>query len=522
MEKGGERQEISRRLDENLDALRLRLGIGATFDILEREITVGGRRAALIFVDGFVKDKVTLDVVAALQRMGRAEMAPGGVKKLLAEAIPYFEVDTALTIDDVVEQVLSGPMAVLIDGEREAIVVDVREYPVRGIQEPDLERVTRGSHEGFVETMIFNTAMIRRRLRDPELRFEVVSVGKRSKTDVAIGYIRDIADPKLVAEVKRRIEEATIDALPMGAKNLEEIVVREPWNPIPRVRYTERPDVAAAHLLEGHVAILVDTTPMAMIAPVTAFHFFQHAEEFFQLPFIGTYLRWIRALAFVLATVLAPAWLALYLTGPEHLPPFLSFIGTKEGDTAVAVPLQFFLLEIGIDLIRMALIHTPSALATSLGIVGAILLGELAVEVGLFIPEAILYTSVAAIGYFAVPSVEFGYALRLFRFLLLALATAFKLPGVLAGLVLGFALLATSKSITTPFLWPLIPFDGPNLVKALFRLPAPAVGRRPRILSSGSGDATRLSHGSQGGRRREAGGGAARGRAGGRRGGGHR
>ena len=487
-----ERLAINRRLKENLDVLRETLGVGVTYDVIERRLLVAGRQAALIFVDGFVKDKVTLDIIAALQRAQRPDLAPKAIESLLAATLPYFEVDTVDTLDDVVDQVLSGPMAVLIDGERSAIIVDVREYPVRGIDEPDLERVTRGSHEGFVETMIFNTAMIRRRLRDPQLRFEVVQVGARSKTDVAIGYIRDIADPDLVGEVKRRIEEASVDALPMGAKNLEEIIVRRPWNPIPRVRYTERPDVAAAHLLEGHVAILVDTTPMAMIAPVTVFHFFQHAEEFFQLPFVGTYLRWIRAVAFGLATFLAPLWLALYLTDAGNLPEFLSFIGPKEEAAAVAVPLQFFLLEVGIDLLRMALIHTPSALATSLGIVGAILLGELAVEVGLFIPEAILYSAVAAIGYFAVPSIEFGYALRIYRYALLILVVAMKIPGLLIGFVIGVALLATTKSINTPYLWPLIPFDGPNLVKALFRLPVPVVGRRPAAFAGEDADASRM------------------------------
>ncbi len=504
MAKSRERLPINRRLAENLEALRKLLGIGVTYDILEREIVVGGRQAALVFVDGFIKDKVTLDIIAALQHVERAELAPQAIKKLLSSTLPYFEVETVDTLDDLIDQALSGPMAILIDGERSAIIVDVREYPVRSIEEPDLERVTRGSHEGFVETMIFNTGMIRRRLRDPELRFEALSVGTRSKTDVAIGYIRDIADPQLVREVKRRIEEATLDALPMGAKNLEEIIVREPWNPIPRVRYTERPDVVAAHLLEGHVTILVDTTPMAMIAPVTVFHFFQHAEEFFQLPFIGTYLRWIRALAFALATFLAPLWLALFLTGPENLPEFLGFIGPKESSSTVAVPLQFFLLEVGIDLLRMALIHTPSALATSLGIVGAILLGDLAVQVGLFIPEAILYTAVAAIGYFAVPSIEFGYALRLFRYLLLILVTLFKLPGLLVGFVIGFALLATAKSINTPYLWPLVPFDGRNLIKALFRLPVPVVKERPAILASDATDATRMEQASRSKRRRPA------------------
>ena len=162
-----------------------------------------------------------------------------------------------------------------------------------------------------METIIFNTAMVRRRLRDPNLRFEAFKVGRRSQTDVAIGYIADIADSRLVDTVRKRIENANLDALPMGAKNLEEMVVKNPWNPIPKVRYTERPDVVAAHLLEGHIVILVDTTPMAMIAPVTFFHFLEHAEEFFQTPVIGTYLRWIRLVGFIVAAVLPPLWLAL-------------------------------------------------------------------------------------------------------------------------------------------------------------------------------------------------------------------
>src|SRR5690606_24534110 len=164
-------------ISENLEALRKLLGIGVTYDILEREIVVGGRQAALVFVDGFIKDKVTLDIIAALQHVERAELAPQAIKKLLSSTLPYFEVETVDTLDDLIDQALSGPMAILIDGERSAIIVDVREYPVRSIEEPDLERVTRGSHEGFVETMIFNTGMIRRRLRDPELRFEALSVG---------------------------------------------------------------------------------------------------------------------------------------------------------------------------------------------------------------------------------------------------------------------------------------------------------------------------------------------------------
>lgn len=481
---------IPRRLEESIEEMRRRLGIGVTFDILEREIQVAGKRAVLIFVDGFVKDKVTADIIQALQGVERADAVPGTVKKLLERVIPYFEVSVVDTIDDAVTEVLSGPMVVFIDGERQAISVDVREYPVRGIEEPDLERVTRGSHEGLVETIIFNTAMIRRRLRDPALRFETIKVGRRSKTDVAIGYIADLADPKLVERVKERIKRANLDALPMGAKNLEEVIVQNPWNPLPRVRYTERPDVVAAHLLEGHLVILVDTTPMAMLAPVTFFHFLEHAEEFFQTPAIGTYLRWIRLVGFVVAATLPPLWLALYRSR-EALPGFLSFIGPREANTPVPVALQFFLLEVGIDLIRMALIHTPSALATSLGIVGAILLGDLAVQVGLFVPETILYMSISAIGYFAVPSIEFGYAIRLFRYLLLGLVVLFGLPGFVAGCAAGLVVLARSRSLDAPYLWPLLPFHGPSLVKVLFRLPVPTVGQRPPLFGSRESDSTR-------------------------------
>lgn len=481
---------IGRDLEENLSFLRERLGIGVTFDVLLREVEVGGKRGALLFVDGFVKDKVTVDLIESLQKARREEIVPMTIRKLLARIVPYFEVDEVQTLEEVVDQVLAGPLALLVEGERSAIIIDVREYPVRGIEEPDLERVTRGSHEGFVETMIFNTALIRRRLRDPNLRFEVTHVGTRSRTDVAIGYIDGIADPRLVSHIKERIAKASLDAMPMGVKNLEEVLLESPWNPIPRVRYTERPDVAAAHLLEGHIVIIVDTTPMAAIVPVTLFHFLEHAEEYFQSPVIGSYLRFIRTAAFGIAAFLTPAWLALYLMR-DALPQGLTFIGPKDAGTAVPVPIQFLMLEFGIDLIRMALIHTPSALATSLGIVGAILLGDLAVEVGLFIPETILYTAVTAIAYFAIPSIELGYAIRLYRYLLILLVILFQGIGLFIGALFGFAVLAATRSLQRPYLWPLLPFDRAGLMKTLLRLPVPSVSRRPAVISGRRADLSR-------------------------------
>lgn len=468
--------QISKRIDENLQVLRERLGEGESFDVLIREIEAGGKRVALVFLDGFVKDVVTTSIIRALQQAKREDMVPNTVEKLLARVIPFFEISVVETVDEVVDQVLCGPLAVVIDGQESVIILDVREYPVRGIEEPDLERVTRGSREGFVETLVFNTALIRRRLRDPNLRFDLKTVGTKTKSDVAIAYLKDVVDPKMLERVRKKVLSAGDDALPMGAKSLEEYVSDHPYTPVPTVRFTERPDVAVAHLLEGHVLVIVDTTPMVMILPATIWHFTQHAEEFFQSPVSGTYLRFVRLLGMVVALVLTPLWMGLYLT-KSALPGWLQFIGpTKE--YLLPVWLQFILLELGTDLIRMALIHTPNALATSLGIVGAILLGDLAIQVGLFTPETILFTAVALVGYFATPNVEFGLAIRLGRYFLLALTALWRLPGLIVGLIVIFLYLLTLRSQGVPYLWPLVPFNGKALVSLLFRHPVPSMRGR--------------------------------------------
>lgn len=469
--------QIAKEIDQNLDWIKAKLGSGVTFDVMIREIVAGHRKMALIFIDGLVKDQETLHVIAALQRVEREQIVPNTIDKLLGRIIPYMELATVQEIDEVVDQVLAGQVGLLVDGESQGIMLDLREYPVRSVEEPDLERVTRGSREGFVETIVFNTALIRRRLRDPALRFEMLTVGRNTKTDVAIAYVDEVVDPELVDEVKRRIETVSEDALAFGARTLEEYVTDHPTSPVPGVRYTERPDVAAAHLLEGHVVILTDTTPMAMILPVTVWHFTQHAEEFFHNPITGTYMRWVRMIGMAISLVLTPLWLALYLS-KDSIPQWLQFVGPQETEFTIPIWLQFFLLEFGIDLIRMALIHTPNALATSLGIVGAILLGDLAVEVGLFVPETILFTAVVAIGYFAVPSIEFGLTLRLGRYLLLAAAALWHLPGLLIGLAAILLILGFKRSFGVPYLWPLIPLNWSALLSLLLRHPVPAVSAR--------------------------------------------
>ncbi|NLA59223.1 MAG: spore germination protein [Firmicutes bacterium] len=469
--------QLSKALEKNLSTLNKELGIDVSFDIILRGIRVGNKDAALLFLDGFVQDLVTQNVISSLMEVKPGELTPQAVKALMEEHIPHFETFTVTDLDELIQTVLSGPMILLIDGEAEAIVIDVRQYPSRSIEEPELERVTRGSREGFVETGLFNANLIRRRLRDPGLRFEAFQVGKRSATDVFVGYIKDIVDPELLSEVRRRLNRINVSALPLGSKSLEEYLFGTKRNPFPVVRYTERPDVVAAHLLEGHIVIITDTTPAAMIVPVTAWHFTQHAEDYFNNPVVGTYIRWLRFLAFLTAFLLTPVWLAL-AQNQSALPPMLSFIGPK-GDAAVPLFLQFVILELAIDMTRMAFIHTPSAVASSLGLIAAILLGQFAVDVGLFVPETILYQAVAALAFFAIPNYEFGMATRLFRLLVLVLTGFLSFWGLAAGVLVTVLVMSLTKSLGLPYLWPLIPWHWPSLKRLLFRYPIPTVSKRP-------------------------------------------
>ncbi|MCK9222256.1 MAG: spore germination protein [Limnochordia bacterium] len=476
--------DLSRNLDENLEIFRNELAIDTNYDVILRRLTIGGKRAALIYIDGLLNDQVMSIVMRNLMSAQREQVLPSILESILSRHLPYTEVSTVSTVLESIEQVLSGPALLLVDGIREGIIIDAREYPVRAVGETDLERVTRGAKDGFVETIVFNTALIRRRVRDAGLRFESVNAGNRSRTDIVIGYIEDLAPKKIIEQVKQRIKQVDTDGLPMGSKSLEEYLVGVSLNPLPKVRFSERPDVVAAHLYEGHVIVLVDTTPAAMILPAAAWQFTQHAEEYFQHPVVGSWLRWVRFAGILIALLLTPLWLAL-VKDISLFPAGWSVIGPKEPST-VPIFVQFILLELGFDLIRMAFIHTPNALASSLGIVGAVLLGQLAVTVGLFVPETILYTAVVAIGSFAIPSLEFSLAIRMFRLLLLILAGFFGLGGLGVGVLFVFLVFLFTKSFGTPYLWPLIPFNGSAFVRLLFRTPVPEARERPMAQKDGT------------------------------------
>ncbi|WP_148505390.1 spore germination protein [Paenibacillus beijingensis] len=471
---------IPSRMEDVICRLKDEVGYKKSFDVVVREMTLGDTRTAFFMMNGLAKDIALTEVLKRLSYLHGENMTSDALHSFMNLYVPAVQVEPEEDWNKMMTNVLAGSTAMFIEGENRALIIDAKSFPARGPEEPSLERVVRGSRDGFVETLMVNVSLVRRRLRDPRARYEVVRVGERTQTDVCIAYIDDIADMELVESIRDKIKAVHIDGLPLADKQLEEATVRLGWSPFPLVRYSERPDVVASHLLEGNVAVFVDTTPSVMILPTTFFDLVQHVEENRQTPFIGTYLRWVRFLGILVSMFLLPLWF-LYVLQPQLLPPNLSFIGpSKEGK--IPLVLQFLLAEFGVDLMRMAAVHTPSPLATAMSLVSAILVGDIAVKSGLFINEVILYMAVSAIGMFATPSYELGLANRIVRLVLIVSVAIFKVPGFIVGITAILLLLCFQRSFNRPYLWPFIPFDAKALLNIIFRMPVLESKTRPNLL----------------------------------------
>lgn len=470
--------KLSSDINQSIRLVKESLPIERSFDVIGRDLILGqATRAYLIFIDGFAKDDIMLWILQVLQSLSENDLTNNAIQTLMNKKIGYIEVERFSDIEQMRSMILAGAVGLIVDGQDEGLIIDAREYPVRSPEEPELEKVSRGSRDGLVETIIFNTALIRRRLRDPNLIYEIKTVGKRSKTDVVIAYLDDMVDKNLLSEIQNKIDKIDVGALVMAEKTLEELLIKKHWyNPLPQVKFTERPDVVSAHLMEGHIAIIVDTSPSIMLLPVTLFHFTQHAEDYYQNILVGSYYRWIRFFGMLSALLLPPLWLLL-VQNKELLPDFLQLLGPKDEFT-LPLFVQLLLLEFGMDLLRLSSIHTPSALNSSLGIIGGLILSDLAVKVGIFVPETVLYIALAAVGTFATPSLEFALAIRIFRLFLLIMTGVFDVWGFSLSLLVILVIVFTSRSFKNGkhYTWPLFPFKWKPLAHILFRMPIPKIG----------------------------------------------
>jgi stage V sporulation protein AF len=358
----------------------------------------------------------------------------------------------------------------IVEGVPEAAIVDCKSYSLRAVSEPENDRVLRGPRDGFSESLIRNTSLIRRRLRDPALLIERFTVGDPAKTDVALCYIEGKADPVFVKSLQDKLATVKPRALNMTQESLAECLIhRGWWNPFPKVRYTERPDAASAMLEEGSVVILCDNTPQAMILPTAIFDFLQETDDFYLPPLVGTYLRLTRMGIFLLSLILTPLWYYC-VKNVTSLPPWLHFLDIKE-PAAIPLLIQLLLAEFMIDGLKLASLNTPNMLNNSLSVVGGLILGDYAVEAGWFSSQTILYMAIVAIASFTQQSYELGYAFKFLRILLLLAVAVFGLWGLLGGLLLTVILIACNRTVSgsRSYLYPLIPFNGKALARMFVR-----------------------------------------------------
>ena len=444
------------------------LDVDNNFDVIHRVIDIGGKEACMYLVDGFCKDELLQKLLQYLMDRKPEDM-PEEMDGISRQFTPYVEVEVEEDMGKLVDALLSGMFILLIDGYRKALLIDSRTYPARGVEEPEKDKVLRGSKDGFVETVVFNTALIRRRIRSVDLHMEMMCAGKSSKTDIVLCYMKDRVDDRFLKEIRRKIREINVDSLTMNQESLAECLYQKKWyNPFPKFKYTERPDTAAAQVLEGNIVILVDNSPSAMILPTSIFDVIEEADDYYFPPITGTYLRLTRLLITLFTYFMTPTFL-LMMNHVDWVPESFSFVLLRE-EPNIPLIWQFLILEVAIDGLKLAAVNTPNMLSTPLSVLAALVLGEFSVNSGWFNAEVMLYMAFVAIANYTQANYELGYALKFLRILNLLFTEWFGLWGYIGGVVVAVLALCTNRTVAGgSYIYPLIPFDWKNLKKRVIR-----------------------------------------------------
>ena len=465
-------EKISNDYRENIRVLDGLLGVGRSCDMVSRDYLIGGRRARLWVVDGFGSDSI-------LERMGAfwLTLKPENVVGLtemqdfLDRYITFSESNVTFDISDAVTSVFLGKSLLAVEGLAGVALMDAKGYPSRSVHEPPDGKVLRGSHDGFVEAVVPNMALLRRRIRDPHLTMEGHKVGSRTHNDAVLCYLDDKVDQDLLRKLRGKLLGLDVRSLSMAQESLAEAIRPKQWyNPFPKVRYTERPDAAAASIMQGSIVLMVDNSPSVMILPTGFFDFTQESNDYYFPPLVGTYLRVLRVTVFLLSLFITPAWY-LMVSEPNRLPGWLNFLSSPE-PVSLSLLSQLLVVEFLIDVLKLASLNTPDSLSNSFSMLGALVLGDFAVQAGWLGPEVLVYMAFVSVAGFAQPSYELGYAFKLLRVALLLVTAAFDVWGFCLGVVGIFILLCTTKPLVGKgYLYPLVPFNGKALLRLLVREP---------------------------------------------------
>lgn len=446
-----------------------KLHVTENFDLISRELSFANRRAMMYLLDGFMKDELLQKLLQYFASL-KPEDIPENATEMCEKYIPYIEVETSCDEKYLIQNLFSGVPLLFVEGYSEAILMDTRTYPARGVTEPEKDKTLRGSKDGFVETIVFNTALIRRRIRDENLRIEITQAGSTSKTDIVICYMKGRADEQLLSAIRRKISDIRVDSLTMNQQSLAERLFEKGWfNPFPKYKFTERPDTAAAQILEGNIIILVDNSPFAMILPVALLDVIEEADDYYFPPVTGTYLR-IARLFIALAAFLIPPTFLLFHQNRDWIPDAFSFVAVED---EIHVPLiwQFLILELAVDGLRLAAVNTPSMLSTPLSIMAGLVLGELSIKSGWFNSEALLYEAFVAVAAYTQPSYELSYAIKFFRIITLILTATLGITGYVLGILWMIATMLCNETYAKKgYLYPIIPLRPIKLLRRFIRM----------------------------------------------------
>ena len=462
---------LSEHHEENVRALDELLGVGRCFDMISRDLCVGGKRARLWVVDGYGDDAVIERMLSFWLALETVDDAPT-MQAFIERYVTFGEVNTERDLKTAVTNVFLGKMLLLIEGYDACALIDAKQFPARGVEEPSSGKVLRGAHDGFIETLVVNAALLRRRIRDPQLTLEGHKVSDRSRADVVLCYLENKVDRGLLDEVRQKLAKIDVRSISMSQESIAEAMMGKGqwWNPFPKVRYTERPDAATACVMEGDILVLVDNSPAAMILPTHFFDFVQEANDFYFPPLVGTYLRVLRVVVFLLTMFITPVWYLL-VKDPSRTQAGLQFLAI-DSDYSVPILAQLLLAEFIVDLLKLASLNTPDVFSNSFSMLGALVLGDFAVQAHWLVPEVLAYMAFVAISNFAQPSYELGYAFKLLRLMLLLFVGALDWVGLALGCIVIAAILASTKPIVGKgYLYPLCPFDRKALRALLIRKP---------------------------------------------------
>ncbi len=463
---------VSKHLAENIAYLKNCLPIGTSYDLIARTLVIANRNAYFVCINGLCEMNLINDILADLQNPSFLEAFDfETAKSLIEQKIGYAQTSVSDSFDEIILQLLSGPCAIFVEGYDEAIVLDVRSYPKRGMDEPEMEQMTRGARDGFVETLSSNTCLVRRRVRSPHLVFEKLQIGTVSQTDVAICYLGDLVNTSLLEKLRESLEKIKASTLTMGAMSLLELLVpKRCLSIMPCMQLTQRPDVACSYLTEGHILLLVDNSPMALILPCTIFQFTQSPEDYLKNPLAGTYFRLLRFLCMPINLLLMPVFLLLTTCYPDFRDKW-NLISTGQMQTPRII-FYVIAVELFLDLFRFASTLNAGKQSGPLSIVGGLIIGDMAVTLNWASPEFLFYGGITLLAGLTLSSPELADALRIYR-IFMVLSTSFLGK---AGFY-GSLCLVLLSIIRTPtfggmsYFWPLFPFHGKALCRLLFRSP---------------------------------------------------